>query len=156
MIILFLYFISNFTFLLERKLSGSLFWKYFFWYSQTFLIAKAVLLEVKVCLYMFSSMVLSANRQDRYLQLDKKILTMTFILQIVNESIYFPTNTPRGFHVETTWNPRGVFIGWDLLISSTFFYFANILTCFFAHYYSCLFQRSIFPSIYLSSTMAII
>ena len=27
----------------------------------------------------------------------------------------FPTNTPRGFHVETTWkrpwNPRGVFVG---------------------------------------------
>ena len=24
---------------------------------------------------------------------------------------YFPTNTPRGFHVETIWNPRGVFVG---------------------------------------------
>ena len=43
------------------------------------------------------------------------------VLVLVPPSTFHPTNTPRGFHVErrgngrfhviSTWNPRGVFVG---------------------------------------------
>ena len=33
-------------------------------------------------------------------------------LRRILSSVSSPTNTPRGLHVETTWNPRGVFVGY--------------------------------------------
>ena len=37
----------------------------------------------------------------------------------------FPINTPRLFHVETTWNTRGVFVGFQLVTAKNHTYMGS-------------------------------